>query len=137
VLLVSEIATVEELQACFTVADTGHLVLTQLHADSPEGAIRRMLDVFPDELRPTARKTLATTLRAVCAQRLLPRADGHGRVAAYGVLIPDAEMRTAISAGTDFMNRRLPWPEGCQTIAEHIHKLIADNVVSEEFALSS
>ncbi|MBI5093898.1 MAG: Flp pilus assembly complex ATPase component TadA [Candidatus Hydrogenedentes bacterium] len=134
VLMVGEVTTVEELQACMTVAETGHLVLTQIHADSPEGTVYRILEVFPDELRPTARKTLAATLRAVCAQRLLPRADGHGRVAAYGVLIPDAEMRNAIASGADFMARKSPWSDCCQTMGEHIERLLDEHVISEATA---
>ncbi len=134
VLLVGEVTTVEELQACMTVAETGHLVLTQIHADSPEGAIHRILDVFPDEMRPTAQKTLAAVLRAVCASRLLPCADGRARVAAYGVLVPDLEMRNAIASGSDFMARKSPWLEGCQTMAQNIEQLREKKIISEETA---
>lgn len=134
VLLVKDIACVEELQACMTVAETGHLVLTQLHAESPEEAIHHMLDMFPEEALPPARKSLAAVLKAVCAQRLLPRKDQRGRVAAYGVLVPDQEMRTAIASGGDFMARKSHWPEGCQTMTEHIKQLLKTQIISDETA---
>jgi len=134
VLLIGEIATVEELQACITTAETGHMVLTQLHAETPEGAIQRMIDVFPEDIRQVSRKALASVLRGVSAQRLLPKTDGKGRLAAYGVLIPDDEMRTAIAEGRDFMARKTPWPEGCQTMAEHIERLRAEGEITDETA---
>ncbi len=134
VLMIGEIATVEELQAAITMAETGHLVLTQVHADSPEAAIQRMIDVFPEDIRAVSRKALAHVLRGVSAQRLMPTADGKTRVAAYGVLIPDDEMREAIAEGRDFMARKTPWPEGCQTMAEHIQQLLAEGTIDEATA---
>jgi len=134
VLMIGEIATVEELQACIATAQTGHMVLTQLHASSPEEAIQRMIDVFPEDVRAVSRKALAHVLRGVSAQQLVPRADGGGRLAVYGVLIPDDEMREAIAEGRDFMARKTPWPEGCQRMADHIERLRAEGVITEERA---
>ncbi|HIJ72595.1 MAG TPA: Flp pilus assembly complex ATPase component TadA [Candidatus Hydrogenedentes bacterium] len=135
VLLVGEITNVEELQASITVAETGHLVLTQLHPPaSPEAAIQRMIDVFPEDMRNVSLRALAGVLRAVSAQILLPRADGAGRVAAYGVLIPDEEMRQAIAEGRDFMSRKSPMPEGCQTIAEDVERLRNEGTITPETA---
>ncbi len=134
VLLVGEIVTVEELQACIGTAETGHMVLTQLHADTPEEAIQRMIHVFPEDIRPISRRALASVLRGVSAQRLVPTADGKSRLAVYGVLIPDDEMREAIADGLDFMARKTPWPEGCQTMAEHVERLRAEGAITEETA---
>jgi twitching motility protein PilT len=134
VLLVGDLTAAEELQACMVVADTGHLVLTQIHAGSPEDAIARLLDLFPDDVRPTACGMLARVLQVVCAQQLLPRADGRGRVAAYGVLFPDLETRTAIASGSNSLARKSPWPEGCQTTAQHIERLLEDGIISKETA---
>ena len=134
VLFINEVYSAEDLQACLAPAETGHLVITVLHsAASPEETIRRMIDVFPEEARDVSRRTLANVLRGVSAQRLLPHVKG-GRVAAYGVLIPDDEMRTAIAQGRDFMKRETPFPDGCQTIAEEVEKFRRDGIVSEETA---
>ena len=132
VLYVGEVNDVEVLQACISVAETGHLVITQMHAAAPEDAISRIVDAFPDAVRETSRRALARVLRGVSGQLLLKRADGRGRVAAYGVIIPDEEMRQAIAEGRDFMARRSPWPEGCQTIEEHMQRLLAEGLVAEE-----
>lgn len=134
VLFVGELAGVEELQACITAAELGSLVITQLHAPTPEGAIQRIVDTFPEEMRRVSLGAFARVLRAVSAQCLLPRASRKGRVAAYGVLIPDDEMRAAIAAGRDLMARKTPWPTGCQTIAEHVRRLASEGVISEETA---
>lgn len=134
VLLLGDLTAAEELQACMEVADTGHLVLTQIHAGSPEEAIARLLDLYPDDARPTACGMLARVVQAVCAQRLLPRADDRGRVAAYGVLVPDSETRAAIASGNDLLARKSPWPEGCQTMAQHIEQLLGNGVISREAA---
>ncbi len=133
VLCVGEITSVEELEACITAAETGHLVVTQLHAPTPEAAIQRIIDVFPDDLREVSRKALASVLKGVSAQRLLAAKEG-GRVPAYGVLIPDDEMRLAIAEGRDFMCRRGPMPEGSRTMEDDIKNLLRRGIISEEVA---
>jgi Tfp pilus assembly pilus retraction ATPase PilT len=80
-----------------------------------------------------SRRAIAGRLRAVSAQRLLPRVGGS-RVAAYAVLIPDDEMRNAIAEGRDFMKRDTPMPKGCQTMAEHIERLRDEGVISKKTA---
>ena len=133
VLFIGEISGLEELQACITTAETGHLVITVMHAATPEDAVQRMIDVFPEELRRAACKALAGSLGVVCAQILMPAVRG-GRVAAYGVIVPDAEMREAIAAGGDFLARRTPWPLGCRTLAEDVERLRAEGIVSDDAA---
>jgi len=132
VLYIGDEADTEALLAGIGLADMGHLVITQMHATAPEDVISRIIDAFPDAARDLYRRMLARVLRAVSAQILLPRAGGKGRVPAYGILIPDEEMRQAIAEGRDFMERRTPWPEGCQTIAEHLQRLLGEGIVSEE-----
>jgi twitching motility protein PilT len=133
VLFVNETKGIEDLQACITAAEMGHLVIMILHAPRPEDAIRRIMEVFPQEIRTPSRHALARCLRVVVAQRLARRVDG-GRIALYGVLIPDDEMRHAIEAGEDFMRRKSPIPEGCQTLEEHAERLVQEGVISQEAA---
>jgi len=134
VLMVDELKNVAELEGCFAAAETGHLVLTQVHEETPTGAIRRVLDVFPEEMQERARRALAAKLRAVCSQRLIRRKDGRGRVAVYAVLIPDEETREAIAHGGDLASRETPWPAGCQTLPDALATLVRDGVVSKEAA---
>jgi twitching motility protein PilT len=133
VLFLGGITGLEELQASIAVAEKGHVVLTQMHQPTPEEAIRRLMDVFPEDIRAAALRALARALGAVSAQRLLPGIAG-GRVAAYAVLVPDEEMRSAIAAGHDFTARRTPLPAGCQTMAESIRQLAAEGLISADTA---
>ena len=135
VLFVSEITCLKELQACITVAETGHLVIMVLNAVSkPEEVIQRLLDVFPEDLKDVSRQALAGVLLGVSTQRLLPRIDKQGSVAAYEVLIPDQEIRQAIAEGTDFMVRAAHLPKGCQTLEQDIWRLQKEGISSPEIA---
>jgi twitching motility protein PilT len=134
VLLVGELRTPEEVQACLTVAETGHMVYVVMHGRSPEVAIQRLIDVQPPETIQAFRRGLAAALRGVLVQQLFPRADGKGRIAAYGVLVPDDEMRDAIRDGRDLTRRESDLPEGCQSLADHLKQLVAEGVVTEDAA---
>lgn len=134
VIFVSEIASLEALQACITVAETGHLVITVMRAESPEGAIQRMADVFPEHTRVFYRRAIAGVLRCVSCQRLIPKASGQGRVAVYGLLLPDEEMRTTMAEGGDVLSRRSPLPENCLSMRGEIGRMLSEAVISEETA---
>ena len=86
VIAVGEMRDLETMSAALTAAETGHLVLATLHANDCAQAINRIVDVFPERQQGQIRFQLAMTLRCVINQRLLPRADGKGRVLAYGYL---------------------------------------------------
>jgi twitching motility protein PilT len=86
VLLVGEMRDPESIALALTAAETGHLVLTSLHSRSAAGAVERVVDAYPPERQRQIRVQLADALRAVVAQRLLPRAKGGGRVPALEVL---------------------------------------------------
>ena len=133
VLFVSEIKDAGELEACINMADTGHLVIILTHASSPEEAVYRLSELFPDDVKPVSLKALSRVLLAVSAQVLLQKKTG-GRVAAYGVLVPDDEMRGAIAEGRDVMARETPWLQGCQTIGGHIDELLETGVIANEEA---
>ncbi len=81
VILLGELRDRETIAAALTAAETGHLVLATMHASSAAGAIDRVIDVFPDTQQRQIRWQLASVLRTVVTQYLLPRRDG-GRAAA-------------------------------------------------------
>ncbi|HEU5056558.1 MAG TPA: PilT/PilU family type 4a pilus ATPase, partial [Kofleriaceae bacterium] len=85
VIVVGEMRDPETIAAALTAAETGHLVLSTVHAASPVTAIDRVIDGFSAASAPAIRAQLAAVLRAVSAQRLLPGRRG-GRVAAFEVL---------------------------------------------------
>lgn len=85
-LLVGEMRDPESIQLALTAAETGHLVLASLHSRTAASAVERIVDTYAPERQRQIRVQLADALRAVVSQRLLPRADGAGRVPAVEVL---------------------------------------------------
>lgn len=96
IVLVGELRDLESIQFALTLAETGHLVLATLHTNDVAQAIDRVCDVFPAAQQTQVRVQLASSLAAVVSQRLLPRADGLGRVAAFEVLVATTAMRNLI-----------------------------------------
>jgi len=86
VVLVGEIRDYETAALVLTIAETGHLVFSTLHTNSTTETISRLVDMFPSHQQNQIRVQLAGTLKAVVAQRLLPRASDRGRVAAIELL---------------------------------------------------
>jgi twitching motility protein PilT len=86
VLLIGEMRDQQSMSLAITAAETGHLVLTSLHARSAAASVERMVDSYPPERQQQIRVQLADALRAVVAQRLIPRARGEGRVPAVEIL---------------------------------------------------
>lgn len=86
VVLIGEMRDYETIQLALTIAETGHLVFSTLHTASASETINRIVDVFPSQQQNQIRLQLASVLRAVIAQRLVPRIDGNGRVPAIEVL---------------------------------------------------
>lgn len=129
VLYLSELKTLEEVDAALTAADTGHLVLAVVHGNQPEEVIQRFIDIQPEEMRDAFRRRLARVLRVVSVQCLLRKADGKGRVAAFGVLVPDDDMRRAIAEGQDVVTLAGELPPGSQRLADHVRELRERGVV--------
>ncbi len=96
VIVVSELRDLETIRIALTAAETGHLVLATLHtADAPQ-TIDRLVDVFPGDQQPQIVTMLASVLEGVVCQRLIPRADGEGRVLATEVMRPGHGIRACI-----------------------------------------
>lgn len=87
VILVGEMRDLETISAAVTAAETGHLVFSTLHTTGAAATIDRIVDVFPPYQQQQIRTQLASVLRAVVSQQLLPRVGGSGRVAAFEVLL--------------------------------------------------
>ena len=90
VILIGEMRDVDTIETALIAAETGHLVLSTLHTlDAPE-TINRIVAVFPTHQQAQIRHQLASVFKATVSQRLLPRADGRGRVLAAEVLVGSA-----------------------------------------------
>ncbi len=96
VILVGEMRDFETIETAITAAETGHLVMSTLHTLDATETINRIISVFPPYQQKQVRIQLASILRAVISQRLVPRADGKGRVPALEVLISTARVRECI-----------------------------------------
>lgn len=96
VILVGEMRDYETIETAIVAAETGHIVLSTLHTlDAPE-TINRVISVFPPYHHKQVRIQLASVLKAVISMRLLPRADGNGRVPAVEVMITTPFIRDCI-----------------------------------------
>ncbi len=140
IILVGEMRDQETIETALTAAETGHLVLSTLHTlDAPE-TINRIVGVFPPHQQRQIRNQLASILRAVVSQRLIPRKDGSGRVPAVEVMINTPyvadcisdrdktfQIRDAIAAGIS--------QYGTQTFDQSIYHLYEKNLISFEQGL--
>jgi twitching motility protein PilT len=86
----------ETIEAALVTAETGHLVFATLHTNSAAQTINRIIDVFPPNQQSQIRAQLSFVMEGVIAQTLVPKADGHGRVPAMEVMIPNAAIRNLI-----------------------------------------
>jgi twitching motility protein PilT len=139
ILLIGEMRDTETIGLALTAAETGHLVLTSLHSRTSASAVERIVDTYPPERQRQIRVQLADSLRAVISQRLLPRADGNGRVPAveflrvtFGVanLIREGktpQILSAVQSGGD---------EGMVPLERSLADLVRAQVVRPEAARS-
>ncbi len=86
VVLIGEIRDLDTISAALTAAETGHLVITTLHTNDAVQSTDRLVDAFPPYQQSQVKSQLALCLLVVIAQRLLPKADGSGRIVAVEIL---------------------------------------------------
>ena len=97
VILVGEMRDLETIETAIMAAETGHLVMSTLHTlDAPE-TLNRVISAFPDHQREQARLILASVVKGVISQRLIPRADGQGMVPAVEVMVSSARVREYVA----------------------------------------
>ena len=97
VILVGEMRDLETIETAILAAETGHLVMSTLHTLDAQETITRAISVFPEHQRDQARLILASVIRGIVSQRLIPRADGLGMVPAVEVLIASARVKEYIA----------------------------------------
>lgn len=99
VLLVGEMRDLETIGLAVSGAETGTLVFGTLHTNSAVKTVDRMIDVFPADQQKAIRESLAVTLRAICAQLLLKKKGGAGRIAAHEILVQTLAVSNSIREG--------------------------------------
>ncbi|AKS39095.1 twitching motility protein PilT [Anoxybacillus gonensis] len=135
VILVGEMRDLETIQTAITAAETGHLVFGTLHTSSAPATIDRIIDVFQPEQQTQIRIQLATVLVAIISQRLFPRAQQNGRIAATEILINNAAIANLIRNGKIHQipsimqtNRAL----GMHTLEANIKELVQQGFIAKE-----
>jgi twitching motility protein PilT len=142
VILIGEMRDSETIDTAMKAAETGHLLVSTLHTPDAVTTINRVISMFPPEEQEIARLRLAESLHAVVSQRLLPRADGHGRAAALEVLLATGNVRDMIrerdrTSGLHDYIRESREQYGMQTFDQHLMDLVGEDVVTYETALAA
>jgi twitching motility protein PilT len=140
VILVGEMRDFETIETGLLAAETGHLVLSTLHTLDATETINRIIAVFPPHQQKQVRLQMATVLKAVISQRLIPRSDGRGRAPAVEIMVVTPFIRDcivdkerthlipgAIAAGTS--------QYGMQTFDQSIFSLFEEGLVAYDEAL--
>lgn len=99
VILIGEMRDPETIRTAITAAETGHLVFSTLHTTDAAQTVERIINAFPPELHEQIRMQLSLNLRGVISQRLLPKAEGGGRVAALEIMRSTPTVRKLILEG--------------------------------------
>jgi twitching motility protein PilT len=99
VILVGEIRDLETVEVALEASETGHLVLSTLHTTDATKTVERLIGLFPKSEEHIIRLRLSGAFRFIVSQRLLPRADGSGRVAAFEILKSTARTREYVEKG--------------------------------------
>lgn len=140
VVLVGEMRDYETIETAITAAETGHLVLSTLHTMDATETINRIISVFPPHQQKQIRLQLSGVLKAVISLRLLPRADGQGRVPATEVLVSTALIRDYII--NKEKTRLIPdaiaqglSQYGMQTFDQSLYSLLKKNMITLEEAM--
>ncbi len=141
VILVGEMRDRETMEVALEAAETGHLVLSTLHTIDAAKSVERIIGVFPKNEEKSIRLRLSQSFRFIVSQRLLPRANGSGRVAAIEVLKATSRTKEYIergeSEGKSLMDAMEQGEtEGMQTFDGEIEKLVRNGVVSKEDGLA-
>ena len=135
-ILVGEMRDLETISLALTAAETGHLVFATLHTSSAAKTITRIIDIFPAGQKNQVRLQLSESLQGVIAQRLYPRRDKPGRVAAFEIMVATQSVRnlireekvyqieSVIQTGRQF---------GMQNLEQAKRRLVSEGKLSPEF----
>jgi len=140
VILVGEMRDFETIQICLTAAETGHLVFSTLHTIDAMETVNRIISVFPPYQHKQVRMQLASVLKGIISMRLLPRADGKGRVPAVEVLVATMTVKECIvdPDKTKFLTDAIAQGSvlyNMQTFDQSLFNLYKDGLITYEEAL--
>lgn len=139
VILIGEMRDVSTMNVALQAGETGHLVFSTVHTSSAYETLDRIINMFPPHEKNHLCLRMANSLRAIIAQKLVPRADGNGRVAVCEILICTPTVSKAIEDGHfgdiyHLMNEGGFW--GMQTMNQSLARYVKAGIISEEVALN-
>ncbi|HHV79825.1 MAG TPA: PilT/PilU family type 4a pilus ATPase [Firmicutes bacterium] len=139
VIVLGELRDPESADAALLASETGHLVLATMHTPTAARTLDRFVDLFPAGRQEFTKNSLSRALNGVFAQRLLPRANGEGRVLAYELLVATPAVRNLIRKG-EYQQVVSVIQAGKQlgmiTMADYVKGLVQRGVVAPEQAIS-
>ena len=138
VILMGEVRDRETMEHAIAFAETGHLCMCTLHANSANQALDRVINFFPEERRPQLLMDLSLNLKAMISQRLVPKQDGKGRGAAVEImlntpLVSDLIFKGEVSEIKEIMKKSRNI--GMQTFDQALFDLFESNLITYEDAL--
>lgn len=138
VILIGEIRDRQTMEYAIAFAETGHLCLSTLHANSTNQALDRIINFFPDDRRDQLLMDLSLNLKSVISQRLLPIKDQDGRIPAVEVMLNTPLMADLIFKGHVYQMKELIAKSneyGMQTFDQNLFQLVESNQITMEDAL--
>ncbi|MBI2295163.1 MAG: PilT/PilU family type 4a pilus ATPase [Betaproteobacteria bacterium] len=138
VILIGEIRDRDTMDYAVAFSETGHLCLATLHANSANQALDRVINFFPEERRHQLLMDLSLNIRAIVSQRLIPKKDGKGRVAAVEVMLNSPLIADLIFKGEVHEIKQIMAKSrelGMQTFDQHLFDLYEQGMISYEDAL--
>ena len=141
VILVGEMRDRETIEIAMEAAETGHLVLSTLHTIDAAKTVERIVGAFPMAEQHTLRNRLAKSFRYIVSQRLIPRKDGAGRIAAIEILKSTLRTRDYVEKGegegkTLLDAMRAGDQDGMQHFDGEIQRLIREGIIDRETGLA-
>lgn len=138
VIVMGELRDRDTMELALAFAETGHLCIATLHANSAHQALDRMINFLPDERRPQLLMDLSLNLRAVISQRLVPHISGKGRVSAVEILLNSSTVSSLIQKGEvlevkEVMRKSVEM--GMQTFDQALFDLCEAGIISYHDAL--
>ena len=138
VILIGEMRDIETISIAIRAAETGHLVISTLHSVNPPQTIDRLIDVFPSNQQNQVRMQVAQTIEGIISQRLIPKASGKGRIAAFEILLGVSSTRNLIRGAENHklssvmeMGRK----DGMVTLDQSLAELVNEHIIDLDEAL--
>ncbi|MDB6114846.1 MAG: pilT 3 [Lacunisphaera sp.] len=134
IILIGEMRDKETFETAISAAETGHLVISTMHAATVKQSLTRLFEFFPPEQIEQARRQISGSLRGFICQKLIPALEGGGRFAAHEILIADATVANLILDGHNDKIQQLlesSSDSGSKSFNKDIYRLIKEGKISK------